>query len=56
MRRPVEHRDGVVAGEARSCERNRLDVGGRRLDAVEESGIELPGLELPDERGLRVDV
>ena len=56
MRRPVENGDGVVAGEVRPGERNRLDVCRSRLDAVEEPGIELPGLELSDERGLGEDV
>ena len=55
MRRTIQNRQGVDAGEVRSGERNRLDVRGR-LDAVEEPGIELPGLQLSDKRSLGVDV
>ena len=56
VRCTVEKCDGVDAGKLGSGERNRFDVCRGRLDAVEEPGIKLAGLELPDERGLGVDV
>ena len=46
VRRTVEHRDGVVPGEIRPGERHGLDIGRGGFDAVEEPGIELPGLQL----------